>query len=173
MDAEGKPIAHPRIGVELGADDKPLWHHGDRSRSVHGDLSDAQAQVLLPPGSRRWVRTHASVLAVREAGDPLPAEFTFEMTKAVTVGGVVVDESGKPIAGANRFILWRRPRLRSGASGGSLPSIEEEFTTDERGRWKCDLAPANISDASINVRHPDYAIDTGNYQSRRANSRAA
>jgi beta-lactamase regulating signal transducer with metallopeptidase domain len=164
VDAEGKAIAHPRIGVELGADDKPLWNPGDR---------DGWFTATLPTRTPRYcyllARAHgyAPMRAFwrnggEKPGDPLPAEFTFVMTKAVTVGGVVVDETGKPIALAT--VLF------SGGDHDSDPArrsevsfFHEEYTTDERGRWRCDLAPATISSASINVRHPDYAIDTGNF----------
>ena len=157
VDADGKPIAHPRFGVQLGAYDGPVWHDGD----PHGRF-----MATLPKREPGYC-----YLLVRAEGyapmrafwrDPLPAEFTFEMTKAITVGGLVMDESGKPIAGAK--VLFSGGHHDSDPARRAESSFfEEEFTTDERGRWKCDLAPANISDASINVHHRDYANDTGNY----------
>ena len=157
VDADGKPIAHPRIGVQLGAREGPVWHDGDRQGRFLATLPKHE------PGYC-YLLVRADGYAPMRAfwRDALPAEFTFEMTKAITVGGLVMDESGEPIAGAK--VLFSGGHHDSNPARSAESSFfEEEFTTNERGRWKCDLAPANISDASINVRHHDYANDTGHY----------
>ena len=155
VDADGRPIAHPRIGVQLGASAVPVWHDGDPQGRFVATLPQRE------PGYC-YLLVRADGYAPMRAfwRDPLPTEFTFEMTKAITVGGLVMDESGKPIAGAKvLFSGGHHDAVRRAESS----FYREEYTTGERGRWKCDLAPANISDASINVRHPAYANDTGNY----------
>jgi hypothetical protein len=157
VNADGKPIAHPRIGVQLRAWQGPVWHDGDRQGRFLATLPKRE------PGYC-YLMVRADGYAPMRAfwRDALPAEFTFEMTKAIAVGGLVMDESGKPIAGAK--VLFSGGHHDSDPLRRAESSFyREEFTTDERGRWKCDLAPANISNASINVRHGDYANDTYTY----------
>ena len=155
VDAEGKPIAHPRFGVQLGTDDGPVWQDGDAQGRFVATLPKREpgyCYLLVRAGGYAPMRAFWR--------DALPTEFTFEMTKAVTVGGTVLDESGKPIAGATvSFSGGHHDAVRRAESS----FYQEKLATDEQGRWKCDLAPPNISSASINVRHPDYAYDTGNY----------
>lgn len=155
VDADGKPIVRARLGVQLGASDGPVWHDGDAQGRFVATLPKRE------PGYC-YLMVRADGYAPMRAfwRDALPSEFTFEMTKAVTVGGLVQDEAGKPIAGATvLFSGGHHDAVRRAESS----FYQEKFTTDERGRWKCDLAPVNMNAASINVRHPDYANDTGNY----------
>ncbi|MDA0921672.1 MAG: M56 family metallopeptidase [Planctomycetota bacterium] len=163
-DTDGKPIANPRIGIWLGGEGGPAWHDSDR---------DGSFTATIPTRTPRYcyLMARADGFAPMRAfwsnknnkpEDQLPVEFVFEMTKAITVGGVVADEDNKPIRGAT--VLF------SGGDHSSHPARRaevtfhaEKYTTDEDGRWRCNLAPETISSATINVNHPDYAIDYNNY----------
>lgn len=156
VDADGRPIAHPRFGVQLGASDAPVWHDGDPQGRYVATLPKRE------PGYCYLLVRAKGYAPVRAFWrDPLPTEFTFEMTKAITVGGSVMDELGKPISGATVFFSsGHHDALRRAESS----FYREECTTDEHGRWKCDLAPVNISSASINVLHPDFANDPSSWE---------
>lgn len=158
VNADGKPIAHPRIGIQLGGGNGPVWNDGDDQGRFLATLPKRE------PGYC-YLFARANGYAPMRAfwRDALPAEFTFEMTKAITVGGLVVDEAGKPIAGATVSFSGGGGHESNPARRAESSFFREEFTTDERGRWTCDLAPANINSASINVRHRDYANTASNY----------
>ncbi len=158
-EATGKPIANPKFGVQLGKDLN--WHDGDaRGKFV----------ATLPTAAPRYC-----YLKVRADGytpmrafwrngkgrprDDVPRVFTFPMTKAITVGGTVVDEDGKPVPGAT--VRFGASDLKSHPGRRATASFRgEEYTTDEQGRWTCDLAPPQMSSGSVKVNHPDF-VDHG------------
>lgn len=162
-DTDGKPIASPRIGVWLGGKSERRWYDGDR---------DGWCTVTVPkrtPGycylmarAERYAPMRAFWSnAKNKPEDALPAEFTFEMTEAMTVGGVVVDEDNQPVEGAT--VLFSGGDDVNPARRAKVSFSQERYTTDEMGHWRCKLAPVTLSSATINVSHSDYAIDHGNY----------
>ncbi|QDT43749.1 Methicillin resistance mecR1 protein [Gimesia alba] len=164
IDADGNPIPNPEIGVQPGGEEKRVWQTGDQ---------EGKLTVSLPTRTPRYcyLLARASGYAPMRAfwgrnqdyaEDPLPAEFTFQMTKAITVGGTVVDEDNQPIANAS--VLF------SASSEDTNPVYrakngfyEKTYLTDQQGQWRCDLAPATISDASMKVSHPDYVSPANSY----------
>jgi beta-lactamase regulating signal transducer with metallopeptidase domain len=160
----GKPIENARVGVRIGGDKEPTWYDSDQ---------DGSYLATIPTRTPRYcyllVRAdgHAPMRAfwwndTDNAADLLPAEFTFEMTKAVTVGGTVVDPDGKPVSGATVLFSAREERVGQ-ARREQVTFNEEKYTTDDLGRWRCHLAPEKISSATINVTHPEFSIDNRNY----------
>src|ERR1041384_1810666 len=86
----------------------------------------------------------------------LPQVFTFAIEPATSIGGVVQDEQGQPIAGATVSISV------AGGSSGKNGVIEinpwalKKAITDGLGRWRFDQAPHNLSILEFGVSHPDY-----------------
>jgi thiol-disulfide isomerase/thioredoxin/protocatechuate 3,4-dioxygenase beta subunit len=88
--------------------------------------------------------------------DPIPNEYTFKLDKAETVGGIVLDDLGKPLAGVKisfHFPMGDRRRIKLGASVSSV-----EVTTDEKGQWRCDyIPPEHLSHlTSFVLEHSDF-----------------
>ena len=99
-------------------------------------------------------------------GRLLPAEFTFVLPKGVEIGGRIVDEAGKPVAGVRveatlsdqspvvpdqRHVLFNR----------WLALEKDSAVSDQDGQWLVKNVPANFDrDAdnrvSLRFNHPDY-----------------
>ena len=87
----------------------------------------------------------------------LPESFEARLEPGVPISGVVQDDGGKPIAQANVTAM-------ATATEGEAPHYSYDLgttKTDEQGRWRIDEAPANVSDMSLHVDHPDYRREPG------------
>ncbi len=75
----------------------------------------------------------------RPEADPIPSEFSVKLEKGTTVGGLIQNADGKPVAGAKVtvYIPWEN-RCR-GETNSNVHSHEIE--TDENGRWKYESYP--------------------------------
>lgn len=164
VDAEGNPIPKPQIGIQLGGKNERIWQAGDR---------DGRFTVTLPTRTPRYcyLLARADGYAPIRAfwginqdyvEDPLPAEFTFKMTKAITVGGTVVDQDNQPIANAS--VLFSAGSKKTNPMQRAQNGFyKKNYITDQKGQWRCHLAPSTISDASIKVTHPDYVSPSATY----------
>ncbi len=82
----------------------------------------------------------------------LPESQEARLEPGVPIRGVVEDEAGRPIAQASvRAMAWPTDR-----EGHHFAYEIGTARTDDQGRWQIDDAPANVSDVSLHVRHPDY-----------------
>ena len=86
--------------------------------------------------------------------EPLPAAFTAELDAAWSLGGVVVDEQGKPVPRA-RVTLNVPMKKRPGDfgplySGGGIPR------TDASGTWHYDSVPVSINEVSVEIHQPEF-----------------
>jgi uncharacterized GH25 family protein len=87
-----------------------------------------------------------------EQADEIPESFTIRLGQAWTVGGVVVDEQGKPIAGATVD-----PSVKFDAPPGSMSlGVGTELKTDVDGKWSYNCIPASMNGVNIAVDHPDW-----------------
>jgi Carboxypeptidase regulatory-like domain len=81
-------------------------------------------------------------------GTEFPSIYTFRLEPGVPAGGRVVDEQGKPIAGARvQVVLANRPKPDDGDGrlryNDFLALENEAATTDAQGRWRIDNVPAH------------------------------
>ncbi len=97
-----------------------------------------------------------------------PAKHTIELDDGWVMGGVLVDEEGKPIANAKLqpSIQFKRRTLDQ-----IELHIGTEVTTDDEGRWSYGSAPANKESISVTVRHPSFqpkvlAVERTRYEIR-------
>jgi len=93
------------------------------------------------------------------AGDTVPANYTLKLTADVKIGGLVVDATENPVAGATVSLY----RFWSGNDGnpnrkGEQPSFSNQAqTTDAQGRWQAKGLPAELLDhIGFDVKHPDF-----------------
>ena len=96
----------------------------------------------------------------RDIRDAKFTSYTMELSKTKPVGGVVVDEEGKPIAGARLIIKAMAIAVEKGREN-QLYWGWDPVVTDEHGRWTYDLTPIGLEDERnylvISVAHPDFA----------------
>jgi len=87
-------------------------------------------------------------------GTPIPNSYTLALEPATSLGGLIQDEDGQPIAGVTVDLLvsWKG-ELKSFAAPG------QTLKTDANGRWRCDTVPAKLDDVLIRLDHPDYIRD--------------
>ena len=88
--------------------------------------------------------------------DPVPNEYTVKLEKAETVGGIITDDTGKPLAGASvdfSFPWGKRSRIVQGNFGCSVKT-----QTDAEGRWRVGYVPAEHlgSVQTFSLTHPDF-----------------
>src|SRR5262249_35046973 len=91
--------------------------------------------------------------------------YRLSLPRGVTIGGVVRDEQGRPIAGARVFPGFAR-KFRGGAEWHATTGAEVAGTvTDAEGRWRCEVLPATARpDDRLDVEytHLDYfAVKSG------------
>lgn len=93
------------------------------------------------------------VWVIREPSEAAPRRFTVELEAGWSVGGIIVDEQGKPQQGVtvNPSIEFRKvPGDRSQLVTGS------RVTTDAAGRWRYDCVPVSMKDVFVAINHPSF-----------------
>jgi len=89
----------------------------------------------------------------RSSSAGIPDKFTAELDNAWSVGGIVVDEHGAPVADANvgpSIEYKKRPGDTSQLGVGDL------VKTDSEGKWRYDHVPASLHHVSVSIHHPDF-----------------
>lgn len=111
----------------------------------------ARAEGFVPMAVD-WNRPGAGAVAAT-----LPRNLRLSMESGTTIGSVVRDADGRPIAGAAVFLT-----VPAVADQGQ-PHIdirEESVRTDADGRWHYNAFPANQEEVWIRLQHPDYLSET-------------
>lgn len=101
---------------------------------------------------KQWSAPHFSRLAALPVVD-LPERHVLEMAPAQTIGGLVQDQSGPPIAGAQVRVVARLEE-----AGGTV-DISRSVQTDEEGRWRVEGIPDEADTISLGFKHPAYIGD--------------
>ncbi|MBN2131670.1 MAG: carboxypeptidase regulatory-like domain-containing protein [Sedimentisphaerales bacterium] len=162
VDEQGRPVADAEV---LGAEQlyeyaagRTVWR--TPSRATTGPDGRFRVQVGAERKDYVWVVAWKKGLSLgwqwlRTAGSG--GDLTVRLGEPAVLAGVVVDESGKPVAGATV-----RPCLKMDWMGGSVgvrfDEPREWFTarTDEQGRFRFDHIPATAS-ADFWVEAPGWA----------------
>ena len=188
VDADGKPVAGATITVSLGhvgAD--PDFHENLLFVSTRTTGRDGTARVARPRDTRDsldlevradgFVPMTASWNGSHRDGryEPVPPECSFKLERGQTIGGVVRDEKGRPVAGAIVVLS-----VKSADDGDDLAQSkmeDHEEHTDSQGRWRCSHAPAKLEGLAIRVgppndEHLDLILDEADCARRLADLRA-
>lgn len=85
--------------------------------------------------------------------EPIPATLTAELDAAWSVGGIVVDNAGKPVKNA-----VVRPSVEFKKRPGNTSQLQTgtELKTDVDGKWYYDCVPALISDVKVEIHHANF-----------------
>jgi hypothetical protein len=156
VEARGLADDQPIAGVEL----RLRWNGGD-GRGTTGADGTFRLEYSLPSSGGRGLQVFAS----RDGLAPLvrswngskkspepPDRVVFRMEKAVPIGGRVVDQDGRPLAGASVFLTLGRNYPQ--AEGQRLSVNFEALKTDADGRWSFAGAPEHLDSVALGVVHP-------------------
>ncbi len=155
VDAEtAEPLAHAKIHA-------PTFGIGGIGTS-HNFLTDSNGTVSIPINLTN--NEAMNVFVVAEGHVPIakgfinsfPANYTMKLDRAMTAGGVVVDEEGHSIAGAKVFI--------QSPAGTKNPKGDIDFqtcpaTTDSNGNWNCSYVPLEYTnEIRFIIKKKNYAV---------------
>jgi RNA polymerase sigma factor (sigma-70 family) len=168
VDAEtGKGIPKARIVVASAKDQMQMLTR-PRTLDLQTNLqTDAQGrcEIELPYLNPLMVMVGVSAdgyeerTACGELAHPLPDGYVLKVPRGFSIGGVVCDECGQPVAAATIGVSF------DGTSGASNREFQREHfglrniaaTTDSAGRWTFANCSSN-REFRIVVSHPDFPI---------------
>jgi beta-lactamase regulating signal transducer with metallopeptidase domain/peroxiredoxin/protocatechuate 3,4-dioxygenase beta subunit/5-hydroxyisourate hydrolase-like protein (transthyretin family) len=149
----GKPVAGAVAITQLGSDDWP-----DSAAPFYASAS-GEGVMRYPLGKTKFI----SITVEKEGygskmmqwqGDSIPDAYTFQLSPATgTIGGVVLDEKGQPVIGAE----IRLQNYGSGKPGAvTISSDNLSAHSDEGGHWAIKGIPDGCQDFGVTVKHPDF-----------------
>jgi beta-lactamase regulating signal transducer with metallopeptidase domain len=179
LDSGGKPLAGAQIFANVVHPGGEKWAISNRYY-----LSDAagQAIVELPRTvgvTKIWVHAplYPGLFAcwfpdVQSDADEIPEDFAFQQPKGTPIGGILIGDDGKPVAGAkvevkrvnidDMALLVKKP--------GKRPVLDDWLSEDDPrhgiapcitgpdGRWILYGVPAGV-EVLLKLSHPDYIGD--------------
>jgi RNA polymerase sigma factor (sigma-70 family) len=171
LDPQGKPVPGADIHAGVWTEEKGFRANRDYQTDAAGaarvELPKSYTILRLWAGKKPYVTLFAGWEQEELAsGKRPPAEYTFRLESGVSAGGRIVDEQGKPIAGARvqvRMATDPRPAQGDGRARYNtwLAEGDNTPTTDADGRWRIDRVPSDPGVLlSLLVSHPDYVSDT-------------
>src|SRR5581483_7982523 len=167
LDPQGKPLPGANVHVGIWTNEKDFKDKRDHETDAQGvarvELPKTYYIVRLWAWKKPFVSMHAGwEQAELSGGKGMPAEYTFRLENAVTAGGRVLDEKGKPVAGAKVEVRLTNDPKPANSDGRVcytywLASGDDATTTDAEGRWKTDYIPDHPEvELHLLVTHPDY-----------------
>ena len=153
-DGSEQPVAAQSLRVDVFRAD---WSRR-RAYVLQAD-GDGAVEMHIPTDVTRLVlRNHlpAPYVAIQVEWDQedfadLPDEFALRIQRGSSVGGVVRDEFGAPVPGAQLSLQPVVPRL---PPRQTLTAVRAR--TDVEGRWRADGLPVNLESATLRLSHPNY-----------------
>jgi protocatechuate 3,4-dioxygenase beta subunit len=147
----GLPMAEAQVG---GDDDKGT------TRAITGADGTAELRVLAKTKYMRVVAKHAGCVGqmacwTDEAALSIPAQQTYRLDKAITIGGVVQTPENKPLEGVS-VEVHKYIGNDERDDGTARQYLRDTQITDRDGRWRCDMMPADMSNTGISFLHKEY-----------------
>ena len=132
-------------------------------RAAAGDWS-ARIEVFQDGYVPKFVRWSD---AQGDSAADIPAEYATKLTRAVEIGGKVVNEAGEPVPGAR--VVFNARQL-NGQTLVPEDSVDRECltlgdhyhveVTDRQGRWHCNHVPEQFGLIFFGIYHPDFVSAT-------------
>ncbi len=158
---EAQPLPSAKLRVQVR-------ERGSRQPSIRGLKTDAGGvgRVPYPPKDLDRLEVSAShedyssrkIVWDLTSGDTIPASYLLKLGASVQIGGVVVNESDLPVAGAKMAFhrFWRGGEdMQQKGEEADFPS--RSVVTDLQGSWQLKGLPPELLDhIGFDVSHPDY-----------------
>jgi beta-lactamase regulating signal transducer with metallopeptidase domain/thiol-disulfide isomerase/thioredoxin len=144
-----------------GANLRPLIN-GNSTAS----LTDAQGkgQIKLPSEGVIYLNLlikkdhYVPTMVVWRKENLVPPQYTVPIEPGTMIGGKVVDEAGKPIAGVS-VGLWVRQAGESPQGKPFMQIHDISVVTNAEGKWSADFIPKVAQSINLRLSHPDYVSD--------------
>ncbi|HZL35943.1 MAG TPA: carboxypeptidase regulatory-like domain-containing protein [Tepidisphaeraceae bacterium] len=145
----GQPVAGVRGSYVLDDKVSKSFKYDD-----HGEY-----RIPLPPQTHSLYFFYAkdgfvqSIVEFGRVGSDaqIPAEYTVRLQPGLLVGGIVTDEKGKAVDGAQVGLNFLSPRRSIGTGYAK---------TDAKGRWTFNGALAGAATIGLYVQHPDFIMNS-------------
>lgn len=162
VDPDGQPVRHATVEVRgrVKIDGEMIIEGSFTRQQRYGTLlsaSDNGRVVLeLPRDAKPSFSIKAKGFGPYWAewrNDPMPDKLTAELDRARVVGGVVVNEQGQPIVGAQV-----RPSLQHKKRPGDTQrlGVGTRIETDDQGQWTYEYMPVHVQSFTAEVTHGDF-----------------
>lgn len=83
----------------------------------------------------------------------LPEEFTAKLEAGWSIGGVVIDAQGAPVAGAT---IGSSVKYKMRPGDSSSLGVGSNLLTDSEGKWRFDSVPQSMNEVFITVDHANF-----------------
>jgi beta-lactamase regulating signal transducer with metallopeptidase domain/uncharacterized GH25 family protein len=161
VDDAGRPVPNAKLYFRVGKDRKDLV--ADKTGTVKVEVPrDLKSSVFLRGSAPGRASMAASWQGNRRRQQPppkVPDRVELRLGKGTTIGGIVVDAKGKPVAGATIWVSGSGPRNAGDPRYASLTAFQA--TTNAKGEWRCPIAPAKLDSAYVTLKHSDF-VPEGN-----------
>ncbi|MEZ6133828.1 MAG: carboxypeptidase-like regulatory domain-containing protein [Pirellulaceae bacterium] len=161
VDMDQQPIPHVQVEIRGNPRAQAAWvvegvFKGQVRYGSHVLTNqDGRLKLRIPAGARPQFKIEAVGYGPywAEWTGELPDKFTAELDPARTIGGIVVDAKGNPVAGAkvHPSVKYKKRPGDSRALGSGVA-----LTTDERGYWSYSHLPIQSSSFTVEITHPDF-----------------
>ncbi|HUS89807.1 MAG TPA: carboxypeptidase regulatory-like domain-containing protein [Desulfosporosinus sp.] len=150
--AAGEPISDAELDIRIMSEHrKDKTDNEGRCRIVLGEKTPEYVRVEVKkedfvPIRLSWRQTVSHPV--------MPDQYTLALEQGTSIGGIIHDEQGNPIEGANVYLL-----VPGGDEIERVAIWDHVEKTDAEGRWRCDIIPSKLDDIWIRLAHPDYISD--------------
>jgi RNA polymerase sigma factor (sigma-70 family) len=152
----GRPLPGVALAVEVGRNPHDRTTTDDAGRAAVA-IPERTAGFLSVVARKEGFATVTLWFPSPVREEEVPPSYMLKMYPAETVGGVVHDEQGRPVAGVRVApTIW--------TSSADIRYLREDIAepapamTDSQGRWQCAGMPTGIDPSRVSIRytHPDY-----------------
>jgi uncharacterized GH25 family protein len=84
---------------------------------------------------------------------PIPPRFTAELEAAWSVGGVIVDDAGKPVEGVS---VTPSIEFKKRPGDAQQLGVGTRLKTSAAGKWRFDSVPASMAELFVNINHANF-----------------
>jgi hypothetical protein len=165
VDAVSKqPIAGAQLAIKFFVTGDPNIPDGVHNRR---EITEEKGRgwLMLPEKDPSYLDIQVKMDGYVSRGityrdEPVPTSYKFELERGTSIGGVVHDEQGNPIAGVD-VVCMLPGDSSAGRNRGDLWE-SAKGRSDEQGRWRCDGIEKDLKEVRIRVKHGDFVSELEN-----------